>query len=116
MIGGCTDWPENGFIRPEIVAEATKSYFDEQDMIGQWIEDECDEGSHVWETSGRLFKSWEIYQENNGEKSGTSKTFSQNLVKRGFQADRQYIGNKTQRIFKGLALKFDPGASGIIHD
>ena len=116
MIEGCKDWNENGFIRPEIVADATKSYFDEQDMIGQWLEDECEVGSHNYEVTGKLFSSWEKYQESNGEKPGTKKAFSQNLIRRGFQCGKKSIAGKSPRCYTGLSLKFDPKASGIIHD
>jgi putative DNA primase/helicase len=42
MIVGCLDWQTKGLIRPACVKAATKDYFDDQDLLGQWIEDRCD--------------------------------------------------------------------------
>jgi putative DNA primase/helicase len=37
MIKGCLDWQANGLSRPLCVQAATKDYFDDQDLLGQWI-------------------------------------------------------------------------------
>ena len=42
MIDGCLDWQANGLIRPASVSAATDEYFEEQDLFGQWLEEECD--------------------------------------------------------------------------
>jgi putative DNA primase/helicase len=42
MIDGCLDWQCSGLRRPSIVVSATDEYFSGQDMLAQWIEDECD--------------------------------------------------------------------------
>ena len=42
MIEGCLDWQANGLVRPESVKAATEDYFAEQDLIGQWLDEECD--------------------------------------------------------------------------
>jgi len=42
MIDGCLDWQANGLSRPDCVKAATKEYFDDQDLLGQWIEERCE--------------------------------------------------------------------------
>ena len=42
MIDGCLDWQANGLVRPESVIAATESYFDDQDLMAQWLSEECD--------------------------------------------------------------------------
>ena len=52
MIDGCLDWQAGGLTRPPSVTAATETYFDDQDLIGQWLEDECDVelgNPHKWE-------------------------------------------------------------------
>src|SRR3954470_14226609 len=64
MIQGCLDWQQNGLVRPESVTEATEAYFAEQDLLSQWLADECivDVGNASrWETIASLFAAWSRY-------------------------------------------------------
>jgi len=104
MINGCLDWQDNGLVRPQVVRDATDTYFEDQDLFGQWLEEQCEKGPGKFETFAGLFKSWRDYAELNGEKPGSSKAFSQTLAKQGFAPDRRWINGKTQRVFMGVAL------------
>jgi putative DNA primase/helicase len=91
MIDGCIDWQTNGLIRPASVTAATESYFSEQDLIGQWLEDFCDVrigDPKLWDTSAHLFGSWAEYAVKAGDTAGSRKAFGQIMKKRGFVADR----------------------------
>ena len=62
MIEGCLDWQENGLVRPESVTEATEAYFAEQDLMSQWLADEC-MLTCARPTDGRqryFFESWSL--------------------------------------------------------
>jgi len=103
MISGSLDWQKNGLVRPESVKTATDSYFSDQDMLGQWIEDCCDvrpADREIWGQSADLFKSWTEYAETAGEHPGTKKSFGMSMQKRGFEADRI----KSVRAFRGIRL------------
>jgi putative DNA primase/helicase len=115
MIEGCLDWQKDGLVRPAIVAEATAEYFDDQDTFGQWIEEHCLKDKREFEAQARLYQSWKTFAERQGDRSGTSKGFSANLIRRGFKADRTRIGGTQHRIFRGLSLRYDPSAAGIDH-
>jgi putative DNA primase/helicase len=41
MIEGCLHWQQSGLERPQCVTEATDAYFAEQDIVGQWLSEEC---------------------------------------------------------------------------
>jgi putative DNA primase/helicase len=41
MIDGCLDWQANGLMPPSSVSVATADYFNEQDLFGQWLTEEC---------------------------------------------------------------------------
>jgi P4 family phage/plasmid primase-like protien len=41
MVRGCLDWQKNGLGAPEAVASATRTYRDEQDLMGDFLADEC---------------------------------------------------------------------------
>jgi putative DNA primase/helicase len=105
MIEGCLDWRENGLMRPNAVVDATEGYFSDQDLFGQWLDDECDvEVGNRWknETSAGLFKSWQQYAIRAGDKAGSQKAFAEAMQKRGFEKHR---GAKGARQFLGVRLK-----------
>lgn len=106
MIEGCRDWFANGLVRPESVLQATQTYFDDQDLMAQWLADECDAelgNRYKWEPTGTLFASWSTYAKAAGEKAGSVKAFSSDMVKRGFV--RAMKGEKRTRAFEGVRLR-----------
>jgi hypothetical protein len=42
MIDGCLDWQAHGLIRPVSVTEATETYFSDQDLLAQFLDEMCD--------------------------------------------------------------------------
>ena len=116
MVDGCLSWQKDGLVKPAVVRQATQAYFDDQDLFGQWIEECCQVGRGEWETTAKLYASWKAYADINGVHPGSIKSFSANMVKREFAADRKWVNGKTQRMFCGLAVRFNPEESGIIHD
>jgi putative DNA primase/helicase len=101
LIDGCLDWQKSGLTRPDVVTAATAEYFSEQDGIRQWVEECCDTGKNRKAKSADLFKSWTAHAIAAGERAGTSKRFSQNLVRLGCTKD---IIDRA-RGFKGIELK-----------
>ena len=47
MIDGCLDWRDNGLVRPASVREATDDYFASQDILGQFLAEECLMGKSI---------------------------------------------------------------------
>lgn len=82
---GCLDWQQHGLGRPESVMAATAEYFAVQDLMGQWLEDCCEQGASLWDTPQNLYRSWSEFTHRAGEEAGTSKSFGGTLEKRGFR-------------------------------
>lgn len=104
MIDGCLDWLENGLVRPSSVAEATETYFADQDLFGQWLEDVCDVeigNQHKWETVATLYRSWSAYAKEAGEEPGTMRAFGPNMLRKGLE----YKRTKVARGFAGIRIK-----------
>jgi putative DNA primase/helicase len=104
MIDGCLDWQRNGLIRPACVMAATQSYFEDQDLLRQWLDDECelDSGNtYKWETSTDLFASWSAYAKAAGEHPGTVKKLGPAMIRYGMQPYR----TKHVRGWSGIRLK-----------
>ena len=94
---------EERLIRPASVRAATESYFSDQDLLGQWIEDCCDVrpgNRDIWDKSADLFDNWTKYVQQAGEDRGTKKSFGMSMQRRGFEADRI----KGVRAFRGVRL------------
>lgn len=103
LIEGCLDWQANGLVRPESVKAATESYFSDQDLFGQWLEEECDVepgNPHKWATTTELFASWAEFAKAAGEQAGSSKTLKDSLLRRDVEPYR----SKSARGFRGIRL------------
>ncbi len=104
MINGCLDWQERGLVRPAALVNATAAYFSDQDLLGQWLEDEADAeigNAFKTETVADLFQSWEMFCKRSGENAGSKKSFCQALEQRGFEKKR----TNAAMIFRGLRLR-----------
>jgi len=107
MVEGCLDWQENGLVRPDSVISATDEYFEDQDLMTKWLEDECDAepgNEYKWEPVAELFESWQSYCTKAGEKAGSTRSFGTQLVKRGFEPCRK----DGKRCYAGLMRRPQP--------
>ena len=105
MIDGCLAWQREGLAPPETVLAATASYFDNQDLFNQWLEEKCDSepgNESKTATSAELFTSWSKYAKAAGDFAGSRKSFARLLDRRGFEPYRQAGGI---RAWKGLRLR-----------
>src|SRR6516165_7879252 len=84
-IDGCLDWQRIGLQPPTVVTEATMEYFNDQDIIKQWL-DECTEdgGPYAFTNSGTLYSSWKKWCDEHGCSPGSAKSFTQALSDRGY--------------------------------
>jgi putative DNA primase/helicase len=106
MIKGCLDWQANGLSRPDCVTAATKDYFDDQDLIGQWIEDCCDVQfgtKKLWDKSADLYDSWNEFSVAAGESAGTKTAFGSAMRKKGFLPEKI----EGARAFRFIRLKLE---------
>jgi putative DNA primase/helicase len=102
-IDGCLEWQRVGLAPPAIVRDATDEYFQDQDTIGQWIED-CTNpqaGAFAFTLSAELFTSWKVWCEAQNLKPGTEKALVEALKDKGFAKARRNHG----RGFIGIAPK-----------
>jgi putative DNA primase/helicase len=97
------DWQANGLVRPASVTEQTEQYFEDQDLLGQFIADRCELDRDYFDLTGRLFDAFEKYARAAGERAGSKKAFGSALKQRGFKADRQ-AGGERSRGFRGVRL------------
>ena len=104
MIDGCLDWQRHGLIRPQAVLDATAEYFGAQDVVGQFLDEECDfEPGNIHKTvvAGELFSAWSTFAKAAGEAPGSQKAFADVLERRGVQKYR----TTHARLYRGLRLR-----------
>lgn len=101
MIEGCTKWQETGLGAPDCVTKATSEYLASQDTMRNWL-DECSTKSPGAETrASRLFASWKLWCEENGEHPGSSRALSQKLRDQGFSS----VHTKHGTVFHGIHIE-----------
>jgi putative DNA primase/helicase len=74
-----------------------------EDALGRWLEEYCQIGRNLTETSANLFTAWKGWADAAGEFVGSQKRFSRELIARNFGIWRE--PGTGRRGFSGLALK-----------
>jgi len=83
---GFNDWREDGkLIFPEEVKEATKEYFNEMDLIQNFIDDCIIVDPYSKSKVKDLYDIYKQYSEENGDRPMGSRNFSKALKEKGFQ-------------------------------
>ena len=102
-IDGCLAWQREGLSPPPAVIKATRDYFNSEDTLGRWLDEHCVVGRQYESSSSSLFNCFREWSEKASEYVPSQRTFSQNLMDRGFESAHTRGGT----FFKGLALKTD---------
>jgi putative DNA primase/helicase len=97
-IDGCLDWQRIGLAPPPIVRNATDEYFEDQDIVGQWLEDRMVLDPNAFTLSSELFTSWKTWCDGRNLRVGSEKSFVEALKDRGFSKARREHG----RGFEGI--------------
>lgn len=88
MIDGCLTWQaQEGIERPEIVVDATQDYLNEQDLLGQWVQERLEKTSLLTDRilSTALYESFVSYAEKAGERRiNDTKWFREQMEHHGF--------------------------------
>jgi putative DNA primase/helicase len=107
-IDGCLAWQSEGLDAPTSVAQATKSYLNQEDALGAWYSECCVRDENEFVSIKDLFASWADWARESGEPIGTKRMLSRHLE------DREPIMHITKARrdagfgFKGLALRRPP--------
>ena len=110
MIEGCLKWQEGGLTKPQIVHAASDSYFDEQDIFGQWLAESCvcEPGNpYRSEKAAVLFKSWSDFAKQREVKVGTMMRFVERLQLAGLKKRK----TKAANVYEGIELQVSTRSS-----
>jgi len=104
MVEGCLLWQQKGLDPPHAVLDATATYLDAEDSLGQWLRECCELSPHLHGESSVLFGSWRQWAEQRNEPVGTIKAFAQALAARQFKPKRKPASGRSG--FQGLDLLY----------
>ena len=97
LVAGAVKYCHEGLEPSEEVVSMTRTYFSDQDALGQWLDgcERCDVADG--ETASVLFHNFESWCSGEGQSPGSAsskKTFGQLLVKRGVEKRRTSNGSR----------------------
>ncbi|MFL6587208.1 MAG: phage/plasmid primase, P4 family [Luteimonas sp.] len=104
MVEGARQFHEDGsrLTLPASVAQATRDYRTESDVLGEFISEVCVEGSRDTIASSALYAAYDSWCRDNGERVMTKTTFGLRLKDKGFASAKDSRGTRT---WKGLRLR-----------
>ncbi len=100
-VEGCLAWQRGGLCAPEAVLNATTDYFETQDVLGVWLEEQIEQSKAYNTSSGDLYRAYKGWTEAKGEYVHGHREFIQKLMERGFSIKksngvRQVVGLRLQ--------------------
>ncbi len=99
-VRGFQRWAKDGFTEPKEIKDAINEYREGQDVVLQFVDEECERGAEKRVECGRLFSAFISWKDRNGFKTSWSKTaFGLELKRLNFEAK-----HSTGRWYTGLAL------------
>jgi putative DNA primase/helicase len=108
MVEGCLEWQEHGLGEPESVRAATNQYRAEMDTLAAFIEDRCVVREGAVAPATPLYKQYQMWCDDAGEKPDTQKMFGMRLRERGFVNDKIKRGpHKDRKGWFGIGLRAD---------
>lgn len=92
FVEGAIEYFKNGLKTCSLVEEATEEYKKSEDIIGNWIEENCYLGADITESPSMLWKDFESWAGSQGHKQALNKmnsaSLSKDLIRRGFHTKR----------------------------
>lgn len=98
---GCEIWIQEGLGCPQEIKEATGKYRTDSDLLGDFLDDTCEDDTRGEVSSGELYTIYKTWCMQNGEKEVSSKVFKAAMEERGYTytksgGKRRYLGLKIQ--------------------
>jgi P4 family phage/plasmid primase-like protien len=101
-IDGALSWQQRGLGTCRAIEGASRSYFAEQDTLGQWIEQCCDVGPDKQAKAMDVLVHFNEFARTRGEEQVDAKVFKEAMLRKpGFASVRASSGN----MWRGLSLR-----------
>lgn len=92
-LAGLREWRKSGLQIPRQITAATAAYRDEQDILGDWIAENCNTGVGCSEIKGALYADYAEWAKQNGHKPLAQGRLTRRLNERGYRlaADKRTV-------------------------
>lgn len=97
-LDGCHAYQQDGLAEPETVKAATAEYRADQDDIGAFITDTCQEGPTQRCLASDLYNAYREWTKTNGTDPMTAQSLGRRLTERGYTRNRDRLGRGWQGI------------------
>ncbi len=84
-VEGARRWYSEGLSKPEAVTSAVSAYRSDMDLLGQFLQEECVQGSNHLVSNEDLYTRYVRWTERLGEFTLSASVFGRRLAARGFQ-------------------------------
>jgi putative DNA primase/helicase len=101
VIEGAQYWQDMHTAPPLVVTDMTTEYFSDQDLMGQWLAENCERRAGAFELLSTLHKNYKGWCEVQGVSAWSNLALSQHLRSAGFEKRHTMAG----KVFHGLELK-----------
>lgn len=107
---GLRRYQRDGFRTPASVTAATSDYRDASDQVGAFLAEACEVGDYFTVLAGELYRAYEAWCKDAGERPRTQREFGMRLGERGFDSGK---GTGGVRRWRGLRIQAEAsGTSG----
>ncbi len=100
-VDGCREWQDKGLGMPNAVERATNEYRNEQDVVGIFLEECCEQSRELSVSSSELYQAYKSWAEHGGFGVLNQRNFGLAVKERGFESSR---GSGGKKVYRGLTL------------
>jgi P4 family phage/plasmid primase-like protien len=108
LLRGFAQFQKSGIQIPESMTRATQQYRDDQDLFGQWLEDNCAIDSSSTTSKEDLYRNYKWWSESCGVRPLSRQRFSRRLT------ERELKTMPDKRTVKGIELKTRSGLNSVL--
>ena len=87
-VEGCLEWQRSGLQAPDEVRKATGEYRSEMDVLGAFLKECCQRDPDTTVGVQDLYRAYQVWCEEGGERAEGKRKFSSQLKERGFESRR----------------------------
>lgn len=102
LLEGCMKWRAAGLGVASAIDEATGSYQQEMDLVGNFLSERCEEKSDLRVNCSDLFQAYKTWCDQDGIEPLSQPMFSKKLQSRGYESK---AGAGNRKFYFGLVLK-----------
>jgi putative DNA primase/helicase len=101
LVRGCIEWQQIGLRPPTQVVQATQLYRRDMDILGQFIEEQCESGPDQFCVATELYAAYLDWCRLNSENAQSQRLFSQNLRERRYES----YTLEGSRFWRGITIR-----------